>query len=241
MREARHSPAGVFLPVELVPAVKSIRRLLRCLGGKPARRRWCRYVQHGVSATATRWNIYTKPMRTKQRVIEHGEVFTPPHIVRAMVDLVAEEAARVDARFFEPACGNGNFLVEVLQRKLATARRGNYAREALIAVSSLYGIDILADNVAECRQRLFDLVSTSAAFGDEYNAVVWDILNRNIIHGDTIARRAADGGFIELVEWMFFDNTVARRVFLFDEMMLLREEPLIPIPNLCRRGTEGGV
>ena len=102
-------------------------------------------------------------VKSKQRVADHGEVFTPPELVEAMLDLVRAESERIDSRFLEPACGSGNFLVPVLQRKLATvdARYGKSDFEkrhhALLALMSIYGIELLADNVAECRENLLEV------------------------------------------------------------------------------------
>src|SRR3954463_10825440 len=96
-------------------------------------------------------------VKSKQRVADHGEVFTPAWMVEAMLDLVKDESERIDARFLEPACGSGNFLVSILKRKLATvqARYGRSLFEnrhhALLALMSTYGIELLEDNVAECR------------------------------------------------------------------------------------------
>jgi type I restriction-modification system DNA methylase subunit len=97
---------------------------------------------------------------SKQRVTDHGEVFTAPREVHAMLDMVKHETERIDSRFLEPACGNGNFLAEILIRKLRVVERRyrksqlEYERNAVKAVASLYGIDKLQDNVAQCRQRL---------------------------------------------------------------------------------------
>src|ERR1700693_721262 len=96
--------------------------------------------------------------KSKQRVADHGEVFTPGSMVEAMLDLVKDESERIDSRFLEPACGSGNFLVPVLKRKLATvqARYGKNDFEkrhhALLALMSIYGVELLEDNVAQCRE-----------------------------------------------------------------------------------------
>ena len=92
-------------------------------------------------------------VKSKQRVKDHGEVFTPEHIVNDMLDLVKQETERIDSRFLEPACGTGNFLVEILRRKLAVVEQRygknqiEYERYAVIAISSIYGVDLLQDNV----------------------------------------------------------------------------------------------
>ncbi len=104
-----------------------------------------------------------KQVKSKKRVADHGEVFTNDREVNAMLDLVKHETERIDSRFLEPACGNGNFLAEVLRRKLKVVdqRYGNnqmdWERYAVIAVSSIYGVDILEDNAQECRVRLYQI------------------------------------------------------------------------------------
>lgn len=108
-----------------------------------------------------------KQVKSRQRVADHGEVFTAEREVKAMCDLVLPETQRIDSRFLEPACGDGNFLAEVLSRKLAVVRKKyrrstiDYEMNSLLAVSSLYGVDILADNVAACRERLYKLWAKS--------------------------------------------------------------------------------
>jgi len=103
-------------------------------------------------------------MRSRQRTIDHGEVFTPAELVSDTLDLVAHECERIDSRFLEPACGDGNFLAEVLRRKLLTVdkkhakNREKWERDDVLAVSSMYGIDLLADNIAACRDRLLAVV-----------------------------------------------------------------------------------
>src|SRR5680860_385146 len=101
-------------------------------------------------------------VKSKQRVVDHGEVFTPAWMVEAMLDLVKDESERIDSRFLEPACGSGNFLVPVLKRKLTTVR-ARYGKSdfenrhhALLALMSIYGIELLEDNIAECRENLLE-------------------------------------------------------------------------------------
>lgn len=102
-------------------------------------------------------------VRSKRRIADHGEVFTGEREVKAMCDLVKQETERIESRFLEPACGNGNFLAEVLNRKLAVvkARYGrspaDYERYAIVALSSLYGVELLVDNAQEFRERLFSI------------------------------------------------------------------------------------
>jgi len=139
-----------------------------------------------------------KQVISKKRVAEHGEVLTGKREVNAMLDLVKQETERIDSRFLEPACGTGNFLVAILERKLAVVEKRygrsqlEFERYAVLAVSSLYGIDILSDNVSQCRERLF------AVFDKVYEALypktskagcrdaVRFILARNIIWGNAL-------------------------------------------------------
>ncbi len=102
-------------------------------------------------------------VKSKERVTDHGEVFTAEREVNAMLDLVKQETERIDSRFLEPACGNGNFLDEILKRKIQIVdqryakSQTEWERYGIIAVSSIYGVDILEDNTHECQERLFHL------------------------------------------------------------------------------------
>jgi hypothetical protein len=139
-----------------------------------------------------------KQVKSKKRVTDHGEVFTNQREVNAMLDLVKHETERIDSRFLEPACGNGNFLAEVLRRKLAVVdsryskSQIEWERYAVIAVSSIYGVDILEDNAQECRERLFNIFNEryTAIFKnkckDECRRSVKFLLNRNILWGDAL-------------------------------------------------------
>src|SRR3989344_5035443 len=137
-------------------------------------------------------------VKSKQRVADHGEVLTGKREVNAMLDLVKQETERIESRFLEPACGTGNFLTEILERKLRVVEARysksqlDYERYAVLAVSSIYGIDILKDNVQECRKRLFDIFDKkyTGIFGgrakDECRNAARFILERNIIWGDAL-------------------------------------------------------
>ena len=137
-------------------------------------------------------------VKSKQRVANHGEVFTNEREVRAMLDLVKSETERIDSRFLEPACGNGNFLAEVLRRKLAVVEKRygksqvEWERYAVTAVSSIYGVDILEDNAQECRDRLFNIFDEhyTALFNnkckDECRRSIKFLLGRNILWGDAL-------------------------------------------------------
>ena len=137
-------------------------------------------------------------VKSKKRVTDHGEVFTNPREVNSMLDLVKHETERIDSRFLEPACGNGNFLAEVLRRKLNVVDQRysksqiEWERYAVIAVSSIYGVDILEDNAQECRERLFEIFDDcySSLFKDkckdECRRSIKFLLGRNILWGDAL-------------------------------------------------------
>lgn len=137
-------------------------------------------------------------VKSKKRVTDHGEVFTNQREVNAMLDLVKHETERIESRFLEPACGNGNFLAEVLRRKLNVVD-GRYSKSqvewelyAVIAVSSIYGVDILEDNAQECRERLFKIFDEryTALFKDkckdECRRSIQFLFSRNILWGDAL-------------------------------------------------------
>ena len=137
-------------------------------------------------------------VKSKKRVADHGEVFTAEREVNAMLDLVKQETERIESRFLEPACGNGNFLAEVLRRKLNVVNdrysknQIEWERYATIAVSSIYGVDILEDNAEECRERLFKIFEETykslfkEKIKDECLRSIKYLLNRNILWGDAL-------------------------------------------------------
>lgn len=166
-------------------------------------------------------------MKSKQRMADHGEVFTPDWMVEAMLDLVKGETERIDARFLEPACGSGNFLKPVLARKLAVvaARYGKSDFEkrhhALQALMSVYGIELLDDNVAECRQRLHEHYTAflGVAAKDDWARAGHTVLAANVVHGDAMSMftRDSDPRPIVFPEWAYLGKgQFQRRDFRFD-------------------------
>ena len=175
-------------------------------------------------------------VKSRQRVADHGEVFTAEREVKAMCDLVKQETERIESRFLEPACGNGNFLAEVLTRKLAVvkSRYGkspfDYERYSVLAMTSLYGVDILEDNAEECRQRLFDIwnkeytTNAKAQANEQCREAVRFVLRKNILCGDALTMLQADGSPIVFAEWsLVTGNQMKRRDFRLD--VLLKENP----------------
>src|SRR5205814_254964 len=145
-------------------------------------------------ATLSNWNHPMSLLKSKQRVADHGEVFTPSWMVDAMLDLVKGETERIDSRFLEPACGSGNFLVRILQRKLAAVElkfgKSDFERRhfALLAVMCTYGIELLEDNIAECRANLLEVLADYLKLdeSDELYQAASYVLSQNLIHGDAL-------------------------------------------------------
>lgn len=191
-------------------------------------------------------------IKSKERVAKYGEVFTPAWIVNAMLDMVKQETERIDARFLEPACGTGNFLTEILRRKLDVVekRYGKaqlaFERNAVLAVSSIYGIEIIEDNVRDCRHRLygvFDYDYYSRLFKNraknKCREAVRFILERNIVWGDALALKTMGKhqGPIVLPEWSLVKGgMLKRRDFTFDS--LLEHEGMKELPIFSDAGEE---
>jgi hypothetical protein len=184
-----------------------------------------------------------KQVVSKKRVADHGEVYTHPREVNAMLDLVKQETERIDSRFLEPACGTGNFLVEILNRKLAvvSARYAKsqveWERYAVLAVSSIYGIDILADNVAACQARLMEMFETQyralfkAQVQPKCSETVRYILSQNILQGDaltlqTVGKENSPTQPIVFAEWSAVNGSLLkRRDFVFDHLVKFSTPP----------------
>ena len=185
-----------------------------------------------------------KQIKSRKRVVDHGEVFTNEREVKAMCDLVNDETQRIDSRFLEPACGDGNFLAEILDRKLAVVKKKyrrsvmDFEKNSLLAVSSLYGVDIMMDNVIACRERLFKI------WDKQYKAVckkecsedmrdsIRFILSKNIVCGNALTLHEVDenGNDTEnpilFSEWGFVTGPqLSRSEYTFDEILKQNENP----------------
>ncbi len=163
--------------------------------------------------------------KSKQRVADHGEVFTPAWMVEAMLDLVKGETERIDSRFLEPACGSGNFLVRILQRKLAAVEqkfgKSDFEKRhyALLTLMCTYGIELLADNIAECRANMLEILADYVKLNesdDLYRASSY-VLSQNLIHGDALTMRTSDSQPITFAEWGYLGKgKFQRRDFRLD-------------------------
>src|SRR2546421_1765950 len=166
--------------------------------------------------------------KSKQRVADHGEVFTPAWLVEAMLDLVKDETERIDSRFLEPACGSGNFLVQILRRKLAAVEhkygKSDFERRhfALLGLMCIYGIELLADNIAECRANVLEVLADYFKLeeSDELYRAAFYVLSQNLVHGDALTMRTHDGQPITFAEWGYLGKgKFQRRDFRFDGLI----------------------
>lgn len=184
-----------------------------------------------------------KQVKSKDRVSKHGEVFTSDREVSAMLDLVKHETERIDSRFLEPACGDGNFLAEILRRKIDVVKKKykkspwDYEKHSVIAVSSVYGVDILQDNIEACRERLYGI--WDAAYkeickketNEDCRKSVKFILSRNIVCGNALSLKKVDKGGndidepIVFSEWAFINGyKVQRSDYTFDKLLAGKED-----------------
>jgi hypothetical protein len=176
-------------------------------------------------------------VKSKARVANHGEVFTAEREVNAMLDLVKQETERIDSRFLEPACGDGNFLAEILRRKLAVVKNkyrrspSDYEKYAVLAISSIYGVEILPDNINNCCERLFEIwdkeytANCKKDANDECRKAVRFILKRNILCGDALTLKNAKDEPIIFSEWSLVTGSLMQRTdYRFDKML---EEKII--------------
>jgi N-6 DNA Methylase len=196
--------------------------MMRMLNGVPRDRR--------RPPQAAGRNSRPSPMnliKSKRRVADHGEVFTPQWLVEKMLDLVKGETERIDSRFLEPACGSGNFLIPVLQRKLAAVEvkfgKSDFERQhyALLAIMCTYGIELLTDNIIECRANMLEV------FGDYLNLAETDelylaasyVLSQNLVHGDALTLLTHGGQPITFAEWGYLGKgKFQRRDFRFEAL-----------------------
>lgn len=174
-----------------------------------------------------------KQVKSKKRVLDHGEVFTSDKEVKEMLDLIKQETERIESRFFEPACGNGNFLFEILKRKFEVVERRysknneDYNKYMVLSVTSIYGVELLEDNTIECRKRLLNFfvetykLSRKIMPNEEIYNSIFFILQRNIQHGDALTLLTDEGTPIIFSEWSLVNSDyIKRRDFKLSEMLM---------------------
>ena len=199
-------------------------------------------------------------IKSKERVAERGEVFTAEREVNAMCDLVANECLRPDSRFLEPACGDGNFLSIILQRKLSELRRKykksphDYEKQSIVAIGSLYGVDIMNDNVIACRERLFSIWNEEYTShcgndaSDEAREAAHFIIGRNIINGNALTLMCVDNegndtkAPIVFSEWTLIGGAQMQRSdYTMADLLLYNEEGTLFAALTEEQKEEGGI
>ena len=179
-------------------------------------------------------------VKSRQRVADHGEVFTAEREVKAMLDLVKAQSEQIASTFLEPACGTGNFLAEILSRKLTTALKlsqinksqkspkysqFHYEKHAIHAMSSIYGIELLSDNCTECRSRLLGLFLDHyrSHFKQTNSAVIQTaefLLSKNIVNGNALTLKDLNDNSILFSEWKFISDTlIQRRDYIYEHLV----------------------
>jgi hypothetical protein len=172
--------------------------------------------------------------KSKKRVRDHGEVFTPDFVVEDMLDLVINETQRIESRFLEPACGDGNFLIKILQRKLEVVKKNykksqfDYEKYSLLAISSLYGVELLKDNAERARERLYECFYKQyhklykKKIEDEFLKNIKYLLGKNIIQGDALSLKTPNGELIIFSEWSLVNGKkFKRRDFQYNDLATL--------------------
>ena len=196
-------------------------------------------------------------IKSKERVAKHGEVYTSEKEVNDMLDLIKEETERLDSRCLDPACGNGNFLIKILERKmnflllLYKENQYDFEKYSVVVISSIYGIDILEDNVDETQKRLFNYYYQiySKTFkgleNKQFLKTIRYLLDKNIIHGDFLTHKTVDSDEpITFCEWSLEKNSIKRRDFTLEHLLQtaplegenllsnLGEDVFIPTPTI---------
>jgi hypothetical protein len=171
-------------------------------------------------------------IKNKARVRDHGEVFTNEREIMAMLKLVKNETIRIDSKFLEPACGDGNFLTQILLSKMNevskkySKNRTDFEKYTIIAVGSLYGIDIMKDNVLNCRNRLFEIViklfniNSDKPLSEDMEKSLKHILKKNIVIGDGLTMKTLIGKPIIFSDWALVTrNEIQKSDYIFSEML----------------------
>lgn len=195
--------------------------------------------------------MFGSQIKSKKRIVNHGEVFTNKKEVNEMCNLVDSETKRIESRFLEPACGDGNFLEEILIRKLNIVKKRykkslfDYEKMSLLAVSSLYGIDLLNDNVNNCINRLYKiwekeyLKIVKFNSSDDLKKSIKFILHKNIVCGNALTFRVVDENSedtnepIVFSEWCFIEGiNIQRSDYIFEELLNKNENNLFNKQNI---------
>lgn len=175
--------------------------------------------------------MFENHIKSKSRTQDFGEVFTNNQEINGMLDLVKVESERIDSKFLEPACGHGNFLVNILKRKLTTIDNLNlidiseYEQKMFIAVSSIYGIDIQEDNIEQSRMRIYNIIENN--YKNQFNDLIdvnflksiKYVICKNIFCGDTLKCMTYNHKTIIFSDWNINDSWVKRKDYSMLQMI----------------------
>ena len=185
-------------------------------------------------------------VKSRERVQKHAEVFTAEREVNAMLDLVKQETERIESRFLEPACGDGNFLAEILRRKLAVVyenyrrKSSDYEKYSLLALSSIYGVELLEDNTETCRERLYliwdeaySAVCKKSRLAEDCRETARFLLHRNILCGDALSLLGRDGQPLVFSQWSLIGRQFKRADYTLDGLLNVKPKiaDQIPLPK----------
>ena len=191
-----------------------------------------------------------KQIKSKERVDKFSEVYTSKREVDAMLDLVDQETKRLDSRFLEPACGDGNFLTEVLERKIDvlvkkfSENQYEFEKNAILVIGSIYGVDILRDNAKFARKRLFNNFKEAylnlflETFNSNFLKSIKFIIKKNIINGDalTLKKNNSDEP-LTFCEWVIVKNKIKRRDYKLSDLLAYAPGEKIELQGNLRQKT----
>ena len=173
-------------------------------------------------------------VKSKQRISNYGEVYTADREVQSMLDLLPQSTFDLKTTFLEPACGNGNFLEAILKRKLESfiknkqliINQDDVERNILLAITSIYGVDIQKDNVLESRKRLENCIDSwyfqnySKKISSSCLKGIKFILEKNIICGNTLTKLNEKNKPLRFSEWNITKNgNFFRKEYKFEDVL----------------------
>lgn len=192
-------------------------------------------------------SVLEKIIVSEDRVASHGEVFTPTEIVCDMTNLIGCNTERFDCVVLEPSCGTGNFLIEILDRRISRVRKtymrsqNEYEHYIFVSISTLFGIELIHENILECRKRMFSKVEDFYLRDFENSAnlkfleLLKFVISKNIVHGNFITgMNASSSDKMTFTQWTFFKTKkLKRRDFVLEslsskaQLVLLKEHELL--------------
>ena len=170
---------------------------------------YCEKAEHKHKTTTA-----DKDKPNKERKEKYGEVFTPPKVVNEMLDNLGEEVFKdINKTFFEPTCGNGNFLVEILKRKLKYCKD---KEDKINSLKSIYAIELLEDNLLISKNRLLEIIKDADNWNKEELKEINNIIELNIQQGNTLLMINSKKEYIKFYDWKENKYTLFIDMHTFD-------------------------